>query len=179
MRRSIAVLAAAFVLAFAGAALLYRFAGRGTSSAEETTAARSSSASTAPAFSLTDVDGNVVHSSSLRGKPLVINFFATWCPPCREEIPGFVEVYNKYKDRGFELVGISLDDDTGEHLAAFVARHQIDYRILRGDSATARAYGGVTALPTTFFIARNGTIREVHIGAVDRDTFDREVQKLL
>jgi peroxiredoxin len=133
----------------------------------------------APPFSLRDISGNIVQSSNLLGKPLAINFFATWCPPCREEIPGFVDVYNKYKEQGFELVGISLDTDTRENLPSFVMTYRIGYRILLGDLDTARAYGGVYSLPTTFFIGKDGRIRNVHVGYLDRDAFDREVRNLL
>ncbi|MGZ8462132.1 MAG: peroxiredoxin family protein [Candidatus Deferrimicrobiaceae bacterium] len=133
----------------------------------------------APPFSLRDISGNIVQSSNLLGKPVVINFFATWCPPCREEIPGFVEVYNKYKDQGFELVGISLDTDTRENLPSFVMTYRIGYRILLGDLDTAIAYGGVSSLPTTFFIGKDGRIRNVYVGTLDRDAFDREVRNLL
>ncbi len=135
--------------------------------------------SPAPEFSLLDISGNRVSSSRFLGKPVVINFFATWCPPCREEVPGFVEVHRKYRDRGLELVGISLDTDTRENLPRFIASNRIEYRILFGDLSTARAYGGVTSLPTTFFIGKDGIIRNVHVGYLDRDLFDQEVRKLL
>jgi cytochrome c biogenesis protein CcmG/thiol:disulfide interchange protein DsbE len=133
----------------------------------------------APAFSLRDISGNIVQSSNFLGKPVAINFFATWCPSCREETPGFVDVYNKYKEKGFELVGISLDTDTRENLPSFVMTYRIGYRILLGDLDTARAYGGVSSLPTTFFIGKDGRIRNVHVGYLDRDAFDREVRNLL
>ncbi len=133
----------------------------------------------APPFSLTDISGNKVSSSQFLGKPTVINFFATWCPPCREEIPGFVEVYDKYRGRGFELVGISFDTDTKGNLPAFLMQNRIGYRILLGDVATARAYGGVSTIPTTFFVGKDGRIRNVVVGYIDKDVFEREVQKLL
>lgn len=133
----------------------------------------------APMFSLADTSGNKVSSSRFLGKPTVINFFATWCPPCREEIPGFVEIYDKYRGRGFELVGISFDTDTKGDLPAFMMRNRIGYRILLGDVATARAYGGVSTIPTTFFVGKDGRIRNVVVGYIDKDTFEREVQKLL
>ncbi len=134
---------------------------------------------TAPGFTLKDINGNIVSSRSLAGKPLVINFFATWCPPCREEIPGFVEVHNKYKGKGFELVGIALDTDTRENLPGFVMNHRIGYRILLGTLETTRAYGGVSSIPTTVFVGRDGTIRRVIVGYIDRDGFEAEVKKLL
>lgn len=134
---------------------------------------------TAPPFSLKDTNGNIFSSAQLAGKPAVINFFATWCPPCREEIPGFVEVYNRHRSKGFELVGISLDTDTRENLPGFLMNNKIGYRILFGDLATARAYGGVSALPTTFFVGKDGEIKNVHVGYMDKNAFDKEVQKLL
>lgn len=132
-----------------------------------------------PTFSLNDINGNVVASSRFLGKPTVINFFATWCPPCRDEIPGFVEVYNKYRNSGFELVGISLDTDTKNTLPLFLAQNRIEYRILIGDISTTRAFGGVSTIPTTFFVGKDGRVRNVHVGYIDRDAFEREVRKLL
>lgn len=133
----------------------------------------------APAFSLPDISGNTIDSSRFSGKPTVINFFATWCPPCRGETPGFVEVYNRHKSAGFELVGISLDTDTKGNLPAFVMDNRIGYRILLGDLSTTRAYGGVTSIPTTVFIGKDGVVRNVHVGYIDAEAFDREVRKLL
>ncbi len=133
----------------------------------------------APPFALKDVSGNIYSSSRFAGKPTVINFFATWCPPCREEIPGFVEVYNKHREKGFELIGISLDTDTRKNLPGFLMSHRIEYKVLFGDLATARAYGGVSSIPTTFFIGKDGRIRNVHVGYIGKEDFDREVRKLL
>jgi peroxiredoxin len=173
------ILALAVVLA--GAFLLYRVlqpepeegkAGPGT-------AALLSGSVAAPPFSLKDTNGNVYSSAQLAGKPAVINFFATWCPPCREEIPGFVEVYNRHKANGFELIGISLDTDTRENLPGFLVSNRIGYRILFGDLATARSYGGVSTLPTTFFVGKDGKIKNIHVGYMDEDAFDKEVRKLL
>ena len=134
---------------------------------------------TAPPFSLKDTNGNFYPSSRFAGKPTVINFFASWCPPCREEIPGFVEVYNKHKEKGFELIGISLDTDTRGDLPGFLMNNRVGYRILFGDLETARAYGGVSSIPTTFFVGKDGEIKNVHVGYMDKDAFDKEVRKLL
>lgn len=133
----------------------------------------------APPFSLRDVNGNVYNSTRFAGKPTVINFFTTWCPTCRDEIPGFVEVYNRHKDKGFELIGISLDTDTVEALPAFLAGNRIEYTVLLGDIATVRAYGGFSTVPTTFFVGRDGKIRNVIVGFIGKDDFEREVRKLL
>jgi peroxiredoxin len=181
MKKTPLVLAGVLILAIAGAYFLYQTAHRGKPDGREGPTGRStpSAGTAAPSFSLKDISGNIVDSSHFLGKPTVINFFTTWCPPCVEEIPGFVDVYHKYKDKGFELVGISLDTDTRKDLPAFVMNHRIAYRILVGDLATARAYGGVSSLPTTIFIGKDGRIRNVHVGTLDRDTFDSEVRKLL
>jgi peroxiredoxin len=171
----------ALIVVLAGAFLLYRNLQLGPEVIRvgpgETT--RISGSRAVPPFSLKDTNGNIYSSAQFAGKPAVINFFATWCPPCREEIPGFVEVYNKHKEKGFELIGISLDTDTRENLPGFLMNNKIGYRILFGDLATARAYGGVSALPTTFFVGKDGEIKNVHVGYMDKDTFDKEVMKLL
>ena len=172
------------VVVFAGALLLYKNwqSGQEAKKAAGTaagTAAGPSGFRTAPPFSLKDTNGNIYSSSQFAGKPAVINFFATWCPPCREEIPGFVEVYNRHKEKGFELIGISLDTDTRENLPGFLMNNKIGYRILFGDLATARAYGGVSSIPTTFFVGKDGEIKNVHVGYIDKDAFDKEVMKLL
>jgi peroxiredoxin len=169
------------IVVSAGAFLLYRNWQTGTEAkkAGPGTAAGLSGSRTAPPFSLPDTSGNIYSSAQLAGKPAVINFFATWCPPCREEIPGFVEVYNRHKGKGFELIGISLDTDSRKNMPGFLMNNKIGYRILFGDVATARAYGGVSALPTTFFVGKDGEIKNVHVGYIDKDAFDKEVQKLL
>ena len=173
------------IFVFAGAFLLYRNWQSGLETKREApgtatvTATGPSGSRTAPPFSLRDTNGNIYSSAQLAGKPAVINFFATWCPPCREEIPGFVEVYNKHKEKGFELVGISLDTDTRENMPGFLMSNKVGYRILFGDLATARAYGGVSSIPTTFFVGKDGEIKNVHVGYMDRDAFDKEVMKLL
>jgi peroxiredoxin len=173
------------IAVFAGAFFLYRSWQGGAGSKKETAGTATTpppgkaAPTTAPPFSLKDINGNVYSSGRFAGKPTVINFFATYCPPCREEIPGFVEVYNRHKGKGFELIGISFDKDTQGELPAFIRRNRIEYPILFGDVVTARAYGGVYNLPTTFFVGKDGQIKNVHVGYMDRDTFDREVQKLL
>lgn len=171
----------ALVVVLAGVLLLYRNwqQGREVSIAETESTTGPFGLRTAPAFSLRDTNGNIYSSAALAGKPAVINFFATWCPPCREEIPGFIEVYNRHKGNGFELIGISLDTDSRESMPGFLMSNKIGYRILFGDLATARAYGGVSALPTTFFVGKDGEIKNVHIGYMDEDAFDKEVRKLL
>jgi peroxiredoxin len=171
----------ALVVVLAGALLLYRNwqAWKEEGKAGPGTAGGPSGFRTVPPFSLKDTNGNIYSSAQFAGKPAVINFFATWCPPCREEIPGFVEVYNKHKEKGFELIGISLDTDTRENLPGFLMNNKIGYRILFGDLETARTYGGVSALPTTFFVGKDGEIKNVHVGYMDKDAFDKEVMKLL
>jgi len=169
------------IVVFAGAFLLYRDrqSGLEAEKAAPGTEAGPSGPRTAPPFSLPDTNGNIYSSAQLAGKPVVINFFATWCPPCKAEIPGFVEVYNKHRSEGFELVGISLDTDTRENLPGFLMSNKVGYRILFGDLATARAYGGVSSIPTTFFVGKDGEIKNVHVGYMDKDAFDKEVMKLL
>ena len=129
-------------------------------------------------FTLSDIRGEKFSSSRLKGKPVVLNFFTTWCPSCKEEIPGFMEVYNKYKESDFELVGISVGDPP-EALSAYIDANKIKYKILMGSIDTVRAYGGFNAVPMTFFIGKDWKIKNIMAGYISMEVFEREVRKLL
>jgi len=133
----------------------------------------------APDFKLKDQNGKEISLSSLKGKAVVINFWATWCPPCREEIPGFIKVYNRLKDKGVELVGISLDREGWEVVRPFLKKYEINYPVVVGDRELTEAYGGIRGIPTTFFVDRNGNIEDKHVGYMSEADFEKQVKKLL
>lgn len=133
----------------------------------------------APDFALKDSSGKVVHLSDYKGKVVLLDFWATWCGPCGIEIPWFTEFQRKYKDRGFTVLGVSMDDGGWKDVKPFVAENKINYQIVLGDDKTSDQYGDVEALPTTFVIDRQGRIATVHIGLVDKKEFDDAIQKLL
>jgi thiol-disulfide isomerase/thioredoxin len=122
----------------------------------------------APAWTLTDVDGRSISSDQFKGKVIVLDFWATWCGPCRSEIPGYEELQKQFGPAGLEIVGVSLDqgDDNAAVVRKFVADQKINYQIVLGDNQIAEAFGGVEAIPTTFIIDRSGTIRYRKVGAM-------------
>src|SRR6202008_792407 len=113
---------------------------------------------TAPDFELQTLDGSNLKLSSLRGKAVLLNFWATWCGPCKVEMPWFVELQKQYASEGFQIVGVAMDDASTEDIAAFAKQMGVNYPILLGKEAVGLSYGGVNVLPTTFFLDRNGTI---------------------
>lgn len=133
----------------------------------------------APDIELKDASGKVVKLSDFRGKVVLLDFWATWCGPCAIEIPWFVDFQRKYKDRGFEVLGISMDDDGWKAITPFVAEKKINYRVVLGDDKTGDLYGGVEALPTTFVIDRDGRIASVHVGLTGKKDFEDAIEKLL
>ena len=133
----------------------------------------------APEFTLKDADGKVVHLKDYRGKVVLLDFWATWCGPCRIEIPWFTEMQRKNKDRGFEVLGVSMDDEGWEIVKPFLADLRVNYRVVIGNDATAQLYGGVDALPTTFLIDRGGKIAAVHVGLASRKDLEDGVEQLL
>ena len=135
------------------------------------------SAKLAPDFSLTDVTGHPLKLSDYRGKPVVLDFWATWCEPCKQEIPHLIELQNKYPQR-VQVIGISMDDD-GDPVRAFQQQYKMNYPVAVGSAKLADQYGGVLGLPITFVIDSNGHIIARHIGATNFADIEAEVQKLL
>ncbi len=133
----------------------------------------------APDFALKDAGGKLVHLADYRGKVVILDFWATWCGPCTIEIPWFTEFQRKYKDRGFEVLGVSMDEDGWKAITPFVARKKMNYRVVLGDDKTGDLYGGLEALPTTFVIDRNGRIAAVHVGLADKKDFEDAIETLL
>lgn len=133
----------------------------------------------APDFTLEDANGQSVTLSDLKGKVVLLNFWATWCVPCRIEIPWFVDMEREFKDKGFAVVGISMDEDGWDAVKPFIADMKVNYRIVLGTEELAQLYSGVQALPTSFIIDRNGKIASVHMGIVSRSVFEEEIRALL
>ena len=133
----------------------------------------------APEFALKDADGKTVHLEDYKGKVVLLDFFATWCGPCKIEIPWFMELERKNKDKGFSVLGVSMDDEGWEVVKPFLADLGVNYRVVIGNDATAQVYGGVDALPTTFLIDRNGRIAAVHVGLASKKVFEDGIQQLL
>ena len=133
----------------------------------------------APNFALKDAHGKTVKLTDFKGKVVLLDFWATWCGPCQIEIPWFEEFQRKYKDRGFEVVGVSMDDDGWKVINPFVQQKKINYRILLGDDSTGSLYGGVDALPMTLVIDRDGRIASVHVGLASKGDFADAIEKLL
>lgn len=118
----------------------------------------------APLFTLEDIHGGTVKLEDLRGKVVLLNFFATWCGPCRQEVPEFIRVYEKLKDKGFEIIAVGLDAGGEQVLRAFARDHRIPYPILPGTRNLVLDYGGIGSIPTTFLIDHEGRVVDRFIG---------------
>jgi thiol-disulfide isomerase/thioredoxin len=124
------------------------------------------------------LSGQQLHLSEYRGKLVLLDFWATWCDPCREEIPHFVELQNRYRDQGLQIVGVSMDDSP-EPVRDFYQRFKMNYPVVMGNATTGEHYGGVLGLPIAFLIGRDGRIYSKHIGATDISVFEGEIATLL
>jgi thiol-disulfide isomerase/thioredoxin len=133
----------------------------------------------APAWKLKDVDGNVVTSDQFKGKVVVIDFWATWCPPCKAEIPGYVRLQKKYAADGLVFVGVSVDEDGPVVVKKFMKEYGVTYTIVMASEAMVAAFGPIEGYPTTFIIDRDGNIRDKKLGAKPTDAYEKEILEVL
>ncbi len=133
----------------------------------------------APDFTLKDAEGRDVTLSDYKGKVVLLNFWATWCGPCKIEMPWFVDFQRKYKDRGFSVIAVSLDDEGWEIVRPFTDKFDLNFPVVVGTDEMADQFGGVAALPTTFIIDKEGQIVNSHMGLVGRGEYEEDIEGLL
>jgi peroxiredoxin len=166
------------VVAFVAASMLYfgyhqaRRTGAGSSP-------RLTQSSLAPDFSLESLDGSSVRLSDLRGKAVLLNFWATYCGPCKIEMPWFVDLQKQYGSQGLQIVGVAMDDASKDDIAKFAKEMGVNYPILIGKEAVGEAYGGVNVLPETFLIGRDGKIVDKIIGLRGKSEIEDSIKKAL
>ncbi|HZU06784.1 MAG TPA: TlpA disulfide reductase family protein [Chloroflexota bacterium] len=134
--------------------------------------------SPAPDFALQNVDGTTVRLSELRGKPVVVNFWATWCAPCREEMPAMQEVYEQYRDRGLVILAVNMEEDV-RLVRRWIEQGGFTFTFLLDSEGELVKRYNVTAAPTSYFIGRDGVIRDLKLGALSRSEMQAKVEKLL
>jgi len=132
----------------------------------------------APAFQLNDLNGQPVSLAEAKGKIVLLNFWATWCGPCRAEIPDLVDLQKRYADK-FEIIALATDEDDPDEVRRFVLQSGINYRVAMSSDAVRRDYGGIAALPTSFVIDPEGRIVQKHVGLNDPSIYELEVRAML
>ncbi len=133
----------------------------------------------APDFELTSLEGRPVKLSDYRGKAVLLNFWATWCSPCKVEMPWFIELQKQYGPKGLQVLGIAMDDSGKDEIAKFSQSMGVDYPVLLGKEAVGEAYGGVQYLPTTFYIDRQGRIVDRVFGLISESEIKQDIEKAL
>ena len=141
---------------------------------------RKPSAKAAPEFSLKDANGQTVHLADYKGKVVLLDFWATWCGPCKIEIPWFMDFEKQFKGEGFAVLGVSMDEDGWAAINPYVRNMKMNYRVLLGNDQVSTAYGGLDSLPTTLLIDRDGGIASVHVGvSMGKEEFKNAIVQLL
>lgn len=133
----------------------------------------------APAFTLKTPDGKPVSLSDYKGKAVLINFWATWCGPCKLEMPWLINLQKKYASQGFTVLGISEDDGPVKNVSAFTSKIGVNYPVLMGDDKVSKAYGGIEFLPTSFYVRRDGKVAFEVGGLISESDMEADVKKLL
>jgi thiol-disulfide isomerase/thioredoxin len=173
-RLSIVVLVTAITVA---AILVARF--RSSHHASAAPSSLSVSGQMAPDFGLESLDGKTVHLSDFRGKVVLLNFWATWCQPCKIEMPWFEQLQKQYAPDGLQVIGVAMDDASKEDVAKFAKNLGVEYPILLGKENVGDAYGGVQFLPATFYVGRDGRVADKVFGLKGRDEIEDLIKKTL
>jgi peroxiredoxin len=135
--------------------------------------------SVAPDFALQSLDGKTIHLSDYKGKAVLLNFWATWCQPCKIEMPWFTDLQKKYGPEGLAVIGVAMDDAGPEDIGKFAKELHVEYPILLGKESVGEAYGGLQFLPATFYIDRNGKIIDRVFGLKSRAEIEENIKKAL
>ncbi len=131
----------------------------------------------APDFTLVSIHGDTVRLSDFRGQVVILDFWATWCPPCKAEIPSFIEIYKTYRDQGVSIIGVALDKP--EKVRQFYEDFHMNYPVVIGDRSLAARYGGIAGIPTTFVIDQEGRIYRKYVGYRPKQVFVNDIEHLL
>ena len=132
----------------------------------------------APDFTLKLTDGKDIKLSDHKGKIVIIDFWATWCPPCRRGIPDLVEIQKKYQEDVL-IIGISLDTETKPDVVPFIKQYKINYPVAYGNMEVVAAFGNIQAIPTSFIVDQSGQIVDTHVGLVDKSAYINKINELL
>ena len=133
----------------------------------------------APDFQLASIDGRQVKLSDYRGKAVLLNFWASWCGPCKVEMPWFTELQDRYRQQGLEVIGVAADNEGSDKIKNFVEKMHVKYTILLGTDQVSDAYGGIQGLPTSFYIDRDGRIVKQVAGLISEDEIEANIKKAL
>ena len=133
----------------------------------------------APDFALKDLNGSICRLADHRGKVVLLNFFATWCGPCHQEITDLIRLHERFKDKGLEIIGVSLDQEGEAVLRPLIKQYRISYPIVLGTREMVLDYGGIKGIPTTFLIDYNGIISSHFVGLQPGYVMEESVRKLL
>lgn len=131
------------------------------------------------AFNLVTLEGKNVTLAGYEGKVLLLNIWDTWCPPCRAEIPYFIEFYNEYQSKGFEILGVALGQEGLDKVHGFIQQYGINYPNALATQEVINGFGPINGIPTTFLIDRKGNVSQKYVGMRDKETFRKDIRALL
>lgn len=132
-----------------------------------------------PSWELPAPDGKPIKSTDFAGKVVILNFWATWCGPCRMEIPSLIELHQQYADEGLTVIGVSLDRDGAETVQRFIEQTGIKYQVFLGDEGLVNSFGGIEGIPTTFILDQDGHVVGKHVGFASKEEFEADITPLL